>query len=292
MGYLFKSPADMMMSSPPQPPVRALDLALPKPISQPRVTTTSQSVSHPTIPHPIYCNSLALSKIPMSMAASMSSMPAMTPLPILPAMTPDSVRETAARLLFMNVSWTRDLVTSAGLTIEDQLTLLESSWRELFLLGAAQMVPTLDPSALVPPGPQNLPLAVQVTRFRETLTGFHAMNLDYHEYACIKAIVLFKAGLDSELVPSSRSSSGSASPSSASKLRDPAAVARLHYGAQIALGQRLNGASFGELRFGKLLMLLPTLRSVSAHAIEELFFRSTIGRIPIERIICDMYKKT
>ncbi|KYN20709.1 Protein tailless [Trachymyrmex cornetzi] len=54
--------------------------------------------------------------------------------------------------------------------------------------------------------------------------------------------------------------------------------------------QRLSGASYGTLRLNKLLLLLPTLRSVSAHAIEELFFRTTIGVIPIERIICDVYK--
>ncbi|KYN06065.1 Protein tailless [Cyphomyrmex costatus] len=55
-------------------------------------------------------------------------------------------------------------------------------------------------------------------------------------------------------------------------------------------GQRLSAASYGSLRLNKLLLLLPTLRSVSAHAIEELFFRTTIGVIPIERIICDVYK--
>lgn len=43
-------------------------------------------------------------------------------------------------------------------------------------------------------------------------------------------------------------------------------------------------------RFGKLLLLLPALRAVSATTIEELFFRGTIGNIRIERIICGMYK--
>ena len=141
-------------------------------------------------------------------------------LPLIPAaITAESICEQAARLLFLNVHWARDLAVGTNLVIEDQLTLLESSWRELFLLAAAQILPTLDPTPLLPPGPQGLGLAVEVTRFRETLAGFHAMSLDQHE-----------------------------------------------------------------------LLLLPSLRSVSAHAIEELFFRRTIGIIPIERIICDMYK--
>lgn len=175
--------------------------------------------------------------------------------------------------------------------MEDQLTLLESSWRELFLLAAAQMIPTLDPTPLLPPSmlPQSISLMIEVNRFRETLAGFHAMNLDQHEFACIRAIVLFKAGLDSEPVSSSRSTSSN-SPSPGSRLRDAVGVARLMDSAQLALGQRLSGASYGTLRLNKLLLLLPTLRSVSAHAIEELFFRTTIGVIPIERIICDVYK--
>jgi len=45
-----------------------------------------------------------------------------------------------------------------------------------------------------------------------------------------------------------------------------------------------------QLRFGRLLLLLPALRAIAASTIEELFFRKTIGNIPIERIISDMYK--
>lgn len=213
-------------------------------------------------------------------------------LPLIPAITAESICEQAARLLFLNVHWARDLAAGTNLAMEDQLMLLESSWRELFLLAATQILPTLDPTPLLPPGPQALNLAVEVSRFRETLAGFHAMNLDQHEFACVRAIVLFKAGLDTEPLTNGRTSDDSASPSTGHRLRDVAAVARLRDSAQLALGQRLGGASFGALRFGKLLLLLPTLRSVSANAIEELFFRRTIGGIPIEKIICDMYKGT
>ncbi|XP_076379488.1 nuclear receptor subfamily 2 group E member tailless [Megalopta genalis] len=282
MALYFKEPE--MMSNMVPPSAAALDLALPKPPTETRVTVAAPAPHHP-LSHSVYCSSVAMAKIPVNM-------PGLPPVPLIPAITAESICEQAARLLFLNVHWARDLAAGTNLAMEDQLTLLESSWRELFLLAAAQILPTLDPSALLPPGPQGLSLAVEVNRFRETLAGFHGMNLDQHEFACIRAIVLFKAGLDCEPLPSSRSSNGSTSPSagSGSRLRDAAAVARLRDGAQLALGQRLSGASFGALRFGKLLLLLPSLRSVSAHAIEELFFRRTIGGIPIERIICDMYK--
>jgi nuclear receptor subfamily 2 group E protein 1 len=74
-------------------------------------------------------------------------------------------------------------------------------------------------------------------------------------------------------------------------LADGAAVVALQDHTQLTLSKYIATAHPGQpLRFGKLLLLLPTLRTVSASTIEELFFRRTIGNIPIERIICDMYK--
>lgn len=216
---------------------------------------------------------------------------AMATMPLIPGITAETICEQAARLLFLNVRWTKDLAADTNLCMEDQLTLLECSWRELFLLAAAQTQPTLDPTPLLPAGPQGLGLAIEVSRFRDTLSGFHALEVDQQEYSCIRALVLFKAGLDSEPV-SSGSNGLSGSPGVRNRLKDVTSIALLKDRAQVSLGQRLSGSSLGALRFGKLLMLLPTLRSVSAHAIEELFFRRTIGGIPIERIICDMYKSS
>lgn len=47
-----------------------------------------------------------------------------------------------------------------------------------------------------------------------------------------------------------------------------------------------------KVRFGKLLLLLPALRTVGPRSIEEVFFRRTIGNIPIERLLCDMFKSS
>lgn len=43
-------------------------------------------------------------------------------------------------------------------------------------------------------------------------------------------------------------------------------------------------------RFGKLLLLLPSLRFLTAERIELLFFRKTIGNTPMEKLLCDMFK--
>lgn len=42
-------------------------------------------------------------------------------------------------------------------------------------------------------------------------------------------------------------------------------------------------------RFGRLLLLLPCIRSISSGTVEKLFFRDTIGDIPIDKLLADMY---
>lgn len=50
--------------------------------------------------------------------------------------------------------------------------------------------------------------------------------------------------------------------------------------------------SNNKFRFGKLLLMLPVLRTLSPRAMEDVFFRRTIGSIPIERLLCDMFKSS
>jgi hypothetical protein len=42
-------------------------------------------------------------------------------------------------------------------------------------------------------------------------------------------------------------------------------------------------------RFGRLLLLLPSLRAIRSATIELLFFKETIGAVPICRLLGDMY---
>lgn len=43
-------------------------------------------------------------------------------------------------------------------------------------------------------------------------------------------------------------------------------------------------------RFGRLLLLLPSLRAIRPFIIESLFFKETIGSVPISRLLGDMYQ--
>ena len=44
----------------------------------------------------------------------------------------------------------------------------------------------------------------------------------------------------------------------------------------------------GRPRLGRLLLLLPAVRALSSRSLQELFFRQTVGDVPIERLLGDM----
>ena len=74
---------------------------------------------------------------------------------------------------------------------------------------------------------------------------------------------------------------------------DVHSVATLQDQAQLSLNKYVQTAYPGQpFRFGKLLLMLPTLKQVAGKTIEEIFFRKTIGGIPIERLLTDMFKSS
>ena len=100
------------------------------------------------------------------------------------------------------------------------------------------------------------------------------MNLDQTEFACLRAIILFKTD---------------SSDSTTRNVRESQFITALQDQAQLTLNKYISVTHGSQpFRFGKLLLLLPLLKTVKARTIEELFFRKTIGETPIERIIFEM----
>lgn len=208
----------------------------------------------------------------------------------------ETLCETAARLLFMNVKWAKTVPAFGSLPLRDQLLLLEESWREFFVLGAAQFNLPLElgPKLLSNYYESNLTggksdeekarrqeeILQEIKSLQETIEKFREMKVDQTEFACLRAIILFKLS----------SSSGDLL---RKNLKESKTIEALQDQAQLTLNKYISMAYPGDpLRFGKLLLLLPLLKSVNSETIENLFFRRTIGQIPIEKIICDMYRST
>ncbi|XP_066244647.1 photoreceptor-specific nuclear receptor [Saccopteryx leptura] len=204
----------------------------------------------------------------------------LSPYPSSPPCGLDCIYETSARLIFMAVKWAKNLPVFSTLPFRDQVILLEEAWSELFLLGAIQWSLPLDhcpllapPEALAAGSSQGqLALAsVEMRSLQETISQFRALAVDPTEFACMKALVLFK--------PETQG------------LKDPERVETLQDQSQVMLSQHIKAHHPSQpVRFGKLLLLLPSLRFVTSERMELLFFRKTIGNTPMEKLLCDMFK--
>ncbi|KAL5011949.1 hypothetical protein ScPMuIL_010500 [Solemya velum] len=188
-----------------------------------------------------------------------------------------AVQEIAARILFMSVRWARNIPSFLQLHFRDQAILLEESWSELFMISAAQWAldvgPLMAREAECGAGEGPSPMFSYLRTVQDTITKINNMRVDATEFACLKALVLFK--------PETRG------------LRGATQIEALQDQSQLMLNDyTASQYSTSKTRFGKLLLLLPAMRAVSPRCIEEIFFRRTIGSIPIERLLCDMFKSS
>ncbi|PNF28626.1 hypothetical protein B7P43_G09392 [Cryptotermes secundus] len=185
-------------------------------------------------------------------------------------------KETTARLLFMAVRWVRCLAPFQTLSKRDQLLLLQESWKELFLLHLAQWSIPWDLSALFGCSkardrlPQDDITNNEIKTIQEIMGRFRQLSPDGSECGCMKAVILFTP----ETVG----------------LCDVQPVEMLQDQAQCILGDYVRSRYPRQpTRFGRLLLLVPSLRAVRQATVEQLFFKETIGEIPIQRLLGDMY---
>ena len=128
--------------------------------------------------------------------------PANYPLLYMPF--PEMVYESAIRVLYMTVKWVRNIPTFLDLPFRDQAILLEESWSELFVLSIAQWKLPIDTTSLLAASGMNADLHSRsdkllggmsdIRTLQSIITRFKNADIDQTEYACLKAIILFKPG--------------------------------------------------------------------------------------------------
>ncbi|XP_053661578.1 protein dissatisfaction [Anopheles marshallii] len=231
----------------------------------PPSTTTGSAQPPPPPPPPLVPHPIALTALP-------PEGPTIVRLP-----TWEILQETTARLLFMSVRWVRCLIPFQTLSKNDQHLLLQESWKELFLLNFAQWSVPWDLSSLLdsPQVRDRLPpdaaTQLEMKTMQEILCRFRQISPDLSELGCMKAVILF-------------------SPET-SELCDVQPVEMLQDQAQCVLSEHVRVRYPRQpTRFGRLLLLLPLLRTIRSTTIETLFFKETIGTVPISRLLIDMYQ--
>merc|ERR1719458_2124264 len=190
----------------------------------------------------------------------------------------EQICEMAARLMFSSVEWTRNIPGFPELQVTDQVGLLRLVWSELFVLNAAQCsMPLHVAPLLAAAGLHGSPMAADrvvnfmdhIRIFQEQVEKLKALHVDNAEYSCMKAIVLFT--------------------SDAPGLSDVQIIEQMQEKSQCALEEYCRSQYPNQpTRFGRLLLRLPSLRTVSSAVIEQLFFVRLVGKTPIETLIRDM----
>merc|ERR1719195_2558368 len=190
----------------------------------------------------------------------------------------DGVCEFAARILFSAVEWSRNIPGFPELQVTDRIALLRLVWSELFILNASQCnMPLHIAPLLVAAGLHSSPMAADrvvafmdhIRIFQEQVEKLKMLHVDSAEYTLMKAIVLFSTDAPS--------------------LTDVQTIEQLQEKSQCALEEYCRTQYPNQpIRFGKLLLRLPSLRTVSSAVIEQLFFVRLVGKTPIETLIRDM----
>uniref|UniRef100_A0A1I8ET08 Nuclear receptor domain-containing protein n=1 Tax=Wuchereria bancrofti TaxID=6293 RepID=A0A1I8ET08_WUCBA len=176
----------------------------------------------------------------------------------------ENVQEASTRLLFLAIKWAKNLPSFASLSLRDQLKLLKENWCDLFLLSVFQW------SLLMEKCPMLNALQSDPSSFcylNDLFFRIRSYGIDHGEFACLKALVLFR--------PETRG------------LKNLVQIEDLQDQAQQTLFKHTMNSS--PARFGRLLLLLPLLRTINAEKIERMFFMDTFGNTSIDLIICKMY---
>jgi len=203
----------------------------------------------------------------------------------------ETVYETAARLLFMAVRWTKNLASFASLPFKDQVLLLEDSWCELFLLCSIQWclplaAPSLFSEVELPSLPANLASSLHTLNL--IFLRYRQLNVDPAEFACLKAVILFKPEIF-----------GVEDNSEVENLQDQSLTMLQHHVNSGGLaGLAGSGSSLQPItptprqgtRFARLLLALASLQKIPSADIEKIYFEKTIGSTPMEKLLGDMFK--
>lgn len=205
--------------------------------------------------------------------------------------------EAAAKLVLNNVCWVKKCDAVSDLTMNDQLFVLIESWKDFFMIGAAQGLTHLNFGHLLSAyenmhdtrewREKLIPIRNEFETFQYTLAKMASQNIDSYEYECLRAIVLFKSTKDNDHITSTTGSNGSGSPCSwttndGKQSHESSKIRALHSDAKQRLQNYTQTSKPTELnRYEHLLRILPHMNYVSGKTIAELFFRRSIGEVGV-----------
>ncbi|XP_044154210.1 hepatocyte nuclear factor 4-alpha isoform X1 [Bufo gargarizans] len=186
------------------------------------------------------------------------------------------VCDSMKQQLLVLVEWAKYIPAFCELPLDDQVALLRAHAGEHLLLGAAKRsmiykdVLLLGNDRVVPRNCSELEVGrVAVRILDELVLPFQDLQIDDNEYSCLKAIIFFDPD--------------------AKGLSDPTKIKRMRYQVQVSLEDYINDRQYDSRgRFGELLLLLPTLQSITWQMIEQIQFVKLFGMAKIDNLLQEM----
>lgn len=186
------------------------------------------------------------------------------------------VCDSMKQQLLILVEWAKYIPAFCDLTLDDQVALLRAHAGEHLLLGAAWRSMRLQDMILLGNDCVILKNSAEMEISRigqrvleELIKPLRAVQLDEHEYACIKAIVFFDPVIRG--------------------LRNVERVKMLRYQVQLLLEDYINDRQYESRgRFGEILLTLPALQSVTWQMIEQIQFAKLFGVARIDNLLQEM----
>ncbi|GAB1287362.1 Hepatocyte nuclear factor 4-gamma [Apodemus speciosus] len=257
-----------------------------------RISTRRSTYDGSNIPS---INTLAQAEV-RSRQISVPSPSASTDINIKKIASISDVCESMKQQLLVLVEWAKYIPAFCELPLDDQVALLRAHAGEHLLLGATKRsmmykdILLLDRVSLCSPGcPETHSVdqitgnhyvihrnscEVEVSRVAnrvldELVRPFQEIQIDDNEYACLKAIVFFDPD--------------------AKGLSDPVKIKNMRFQVQISLEDYINDRQYDSRgRFGELLLLLPTLQSITWQMIEQIQFVKLFGMVKIDNLLQEM----
>lgn len=186
------------------------------------------------------------------------------------------VCESMKQQLLVLVEWAKYIPAFCELRLDDQVALLRAHAGEHLLLGAAKRsmvykdIILLGNDFVIHRNSSEIEISRVANRILdEIIRPFQEIQIDDNEYACLKAIVFFDPD--------------------AKGLSNPMKIRNMRFQVQISLEDYINDRQYDSRgRFGELLLLLPTLQSITWQMIEQIQFVKLFGVVKIDSLLQEM----
>ncbi|XP_029836973.1 hepatocyte nuclear factor 4-gamma isoform X2 [Ixodes scapularis] len=186
------------------------------------------------------------------------------------------VCESMKQQLLILVDWAKSVPSFTELSIEDQVALLRAHAGEHLLLGLARRsmhiknVLLLGNDFIIPRVSSEVEISRVGARIMDELvTTLREVHIDDTEFACLRAIVFFD--------PHTKG------------LSEPQKIKALRYQVQTNLEDYINDRQYDSRgRFGEIMLLLPTLQSITWQMIEQIQFAKLFGMTKVDNLLQEM----